>query len=31
MKYLTDYTSEKQTQAFNEFGAFFAFSNKQFD
>lgn len=31
MKYLSDYTSEKLTQAFNEFGAFFAFSNKQFD
>ena len=30
MKYLSDYTSEKQTRAFDEFGAFFAFSNEQF-
>ncbi len=31
MKYLSDYINDKQTQAFNELGAFFAFSNKQFD
>lgn len=31
MKYLSDYASEKQSQAFKELGAFFAFSNKQFD
>lgn len=30
MKYLSDYISEKQTQVFNETGAFFAFSDKQF-
>ncbi|HHP0488756.1 TPA: DUF7659 family protein [Vibrio harveyi] len=30
MKYLSDYTNEKQTRAFAEFGAFFAFSNEQF-
>ena len=31
MKYLSDYTSDKQTAIFNEFGAFFAFSDKQFN
>ena len=31
MKYLMDYTQDLQTKAFNEFGAFFAFSQKQFD
>ncbi|CAK3013825.1 BCTnown [Vibrio crassostreae] len=31
MKYLSHYIQDKQTQAFNEAGAFFAFSNKQFD
>ncbi|ENM5730721.1 hypothetical protein CW613_002332 [Vibrio mimicus] len=31
MKYLSDYINDKQTQAFNAAGAFFAFSNKQFD
>ncbi|MFA0423363.1 hypothetical protein AB4562_15225 [Vibrio sp. 10N.222.54.A1] len=31
MKYLSHYIQAKQTQAFNEAGAFFAFSNKQFD
>ncbi|HHY0497211.1 hypothetical protein JL857_20785 [Vibrio parahaemolyticus] len=30
MKYLSDYTNDKQTQAFDEAGAFFAFSQKQF-
>ncbi|CAH6780631.1 conserved hypothetical protein [Vibrio chagasii] len=30
MKYLSHYIQDKQTQAFNEAGAFFAFSNKQF-
>lgn len=31
MKYLSHYTEKAQTDAFNKFGAFFAFSNKQFD
>ena len=31
MKYLSHYIQDKQTQAFNETGAFFAFSNQQFD
>ena len=31
MKYLSDYTQEKQTQLFEETGAFFAFWQKQFD
>lgn len=31
MKYLSHYIQDKQTQAFNEAGAFFAFSNQQFD
>lgn len=31
MKYLSDYTSEKQTQAFDEVGEFFAFSQKHFN
>ncbi|CDT63678.1 hypothetical protein VCR4J2_750251 [Vibrio coralliirubri] len=31
MKYLSHYIQTKQTQAFNEAGAFFAFSTKQFD
>lgn len=30
MKYLSHYISEGQTKAFNECGAFFAFSDKQF-
>jgi hypothetical protein len=30
MKYLSDYIKEKQTELFNETGAFFAFSDKQF-
>lgn len=30
MKYLSNYISEKQTAVFNETGAFFAFSDKQF-
>ncbi|MEZ9698813.1 hypothetical protein AB4455_12085 [Vibrio sp. 10N.261.46.E12] len=30
MKYLSHYIQDKQTQAFNEAGAFFAFSNQQF-
>ena len=30
MKYLSDYCNEAQTKAFNEAGAFFAFSNEQF-
>jgi len=31
MKYLTQYMESKQTEAFNKAGAFFAFSDKQFD
>lgn len=31
MKYLSDYTNDAQTQLFNDCGAFFAFSTKQFD
>ena len=31
MKYLTDYTDKKTTELLDECGAFFAFSNKQFD
>ncbi|OEF77678.1 hypothetical protein OA5_16955, partial [Vibrio cyclitrophicus 1F111] len=31
MKYLSHYIQDKQTQAFNDAGAFFAFSNQQFD
>lgn len=31
MKYLSEYMQAKQTAAFNKYGAFFAFSNKQFD
>ncbi|CAH7048958.1 conserved hypothetical protein [Vibrio chagasii] len=31
MKYLSHYIQDKQTQAFNEAGAFFSFSTKQFD
>ncbi|CDT13571.1 DUF7659 family protein [Vibrio crassostreae] len=31
MKYLSHYIQDKQTQAFNETGTFFAFSNQQFD
>ena len=31
MKYLSDYTQDKQTAVFDKFGAFFAFSTKQFD
>lgn len=31
MKYLSDYINNAQTEVFNKHGAFFAFSNKQFD
>ncbi|OMO26513.1 hypothetical protein BH582_21820 [Vibrio sp. 10N.222.47.A9] len=31
MKYLSHYIQDKQTQAFNDAGAFFAFSNQQSD
>jgi hypothetical protein len=31
MKYLSDYIQDAQTKLFNETGAFFAFSNKQFN
>ena len=31
MKYLSNYIEEAQTKAFKEAGAFFAFSNKQFN
>ena len=31
MKYLSHYIQDKQTQAFNDAGAFFAFSNQQLD
>lgn len=31
MKYLQDYMSDKQTKAFNNAGAFFAFSNEQLE
>lgn len=31
MKYLTDYIRESQTRTMEQFGAFFAFSNKQLD
>lgn len=31
MKYLSNYTENLQTKLFNSTGAFFAFSNKQFD
>lgn len=31
MKYLSDYMQEKQTKAFDKYGAFFAFSQKQFN
>jgi len=31
MKYLTDYIAEDQTKTFKKHGAFFAFSNKQFN
>ena len=31
MKYLTNYTDQKATKAFDKAGAFFAFSKKQFD
>lgn len=31
MKYLNNYVEEAQTKVFEEFGAFFAFSNKQFE
>ena len=31
MKYLSDYQENAQTRLFNKTGAFFAFSNKQFD
>ena len=31
MKYLSDYMNDKQTEVFNKYGAFFAFSNKQFE
>lgn len=31
MKYLSDYINDKQTAAFDELGAFFAFSEQQFN
>ena len=31
MKYLSDYMNDKQTEAFNKYGAFFAFSNSQYN
>lgn len=31
MKYLSDYTEQAQTDLFDELGAFFAFSDKQFN
>jgi len=31
MKYLSDYMNQAQTEAFNKFGAFFAFGSKQFE
>ena len=31
MKYLNDYMQDKQTATFNKFGAFFAFSDTQFN
>lgn len=31
MKYLTDYIEDKNSALFDEMGAFFAFSNEQFD
>jgi len=31
MKYLSHYMEQGQTDAFNKFGAFFAFGNKQFE
>jgi len=31
MKYLSNYTESAQTDAFNKYGAFFAFSDKQFN
>lgn len=31
MKYLSDYSEQKQTALFDSLGAFFAFSNKQFE
>lgn len=31
MKYLSDYMSDAQTAAFDKYGAFFAFGQKQFD
>ena len=31
MKYLTDYITDKQTALFEEYGVFFAFSNKQLE
>lgn len=31
MNYLSDYTNDAQTELFNKVGAFFAFSNDQFD
>jgi len=31
MKYLSDYMSDAQTVAFDKYGAFFAFGQKQFD
>lgn len=31
MKFLSDYQNDKQTAVFKQYGAFFAFSNKQFD
>lgn len=31
MKYLSEYMENKQTEAFNKYGAFFAFSDTQYD
>ena len=31
MKYLQDYMSERQTETFDKYGAFFAFSNEQLE
>tara|TARA_Y100001973_G_scaffold5113_1_gene7208 strand:+ start:294 stop:689 length:396 start_codon:yes stop_codon:yes gene_type:complete len=31
MKYLSDYTEEKTSEVLNKYGAFFAFSDKQFN
>ena len=31
MKYLSDYMQDKQTEVFNKYGVFFAFSDKQYE